>query len=363
MAAVSTRAPRFGVEEEYLLLDAESGLPSDGAEELIEALPGLRAEHEFFHCQLETATPICERADEARDALGGFRSAAAAAAEELGLVLAGTGLPPVGGEEPGRVVSKPRYLEIADSARGSVARYYSTGAHVHVEVPSRDAGVQAIARFARWSPTLAALAANSPVYLGERTGYASWRYLLTQQWPTSGYPPVFADGSEYRSVVAGLVRAGALVDTALVNWSIRLSERFPTIELRTADAQLESEDAIALAMIFRALAARGLHEYELGELPTYPQPDLLRGAHWLAARDGLRGRLFDPLDGEPRPAFQLVDAMLEHAADELSAAGDAELVERFVARRRTDRGPAQQQLEAWESDGVAGLLALYRSGS
>ncbi|MFT4233049.1 MAG: YbdK family carboxylate-amine ligase [Leucobacter sp.] len=362
MAAGSPRAPRFGVEEEFMLLDAATGLPSDGSEELIAALPGLRAEHEFFHCQLETATPICERAEEAVASLGGFRSAAALAADGFGLVLAGTGLPPIGGEIPGRVVEKPRYLEIAQSVRGSVARYYSTGAHVHVEVPSRDAGVRAIGRFARWSPVLAALAANSPISQGERTGYASWRYLLTQQWSTSGYPPPFADAAEYERVVAALVRAGALVDTALVNWSIRISERFPTIELRTADAQLTSEDAVAFAMIFRALVARGLREDELGEAVEHPQPDLLRGAHWRAARDGVGGDLFDPLEGVPRPAFELVDAMIAHAADELDAAGDAALVERFVERRRADRGAAQRQLAAWESGGIAELLALYRAG-
>ncbi|QBE49881.1 carboxylate-amine ligase [Leucobacter triazinivorans] len=363
MAADSTRAPRFGVEEEFMLLDAGSGRPRDGAEKMIGALPGLRAEHEFFHSQLETATPVCESGEEALDSLEEFRAGAALAADGMGLVLAGTGLPPIGGDEPGRVVAKPRYLEIAEASRGSVARYYSTGAHFHVEVPSRDAGVGVIARFARWSPVLAALAANSPVHIGERTGYASWRYLLTQQWPTAGYPPAFADGAAYDRVVSGLVHAGALVDTALVNWAIRLSERFPTIELRTADAQLHAEDSVALALIFRALAARGLREHELAESLVHPQPDLLRGAHWRAARDGVSGDLFDPIEGEPRPAFHLVDEMIEHVSDELDASGDAEAVQRYIERRRRDRGPAQQQLDAWDAEGMAGLLTLYRAAA
>ncbi|PRI11833.1 carboxylate-amine ligase [Leucobacter massiliensis] len=360
MIAEGARAPRFGVEEEFLLLDAETGLPSDAADELIAALPAQRAEHEFFSSQIETATPVCETAGEAIESLGGFRTAAGSAAAGLGIVLAGTGLPPLGGELPGRVVEKPRYLQIADAVRGSVARYYSTGAHVHVEVPSRDAGVAAIASFAHWSPTLSALAANSPLYLGERTGYASWRYLMTQQWPTSGYPPPFADAAEYERIVGGLVGAGALVDAALVNWSIRLSEHFPTIELRTADAQLRAEDAVALAVLFRALTARALREHELGVRQPQPQPDLLRGAHWLAARNGLGGELYDPFDARPRPAFEVVDQLLEHAAHELAVAGDAELVADFVARRRADRGPAHRQLAAWDSGGIAPLLALYR---
>jgi hypothetical protein len=55
--------------------------------------------------------------------------------------------------------------------------------------------------------------------------------------------------------------------------------------------------------------------------------------------------------------------MIEHASDELAAAGDGDLVERFIERRRADRGPAQLQLDAWDADGIGGLLDLYRAGS
>ncbi|MFV0432495.1 MAG: YbdK family carboxylate-amine ligase [Leucobacter sp.] len=356
-------ARHFGVEEEYLLLDEQNGTPRDAADELIEALPHLPVEREFFASQLETATPVCETAGEALDVLHAFREGVAAAAADRGLVLAGTGLPPVGGEEPGTVTQKPRYIEIAAAVRGSVSRYYSTGTHVHVEVPSRDAGVQVITRFARWSPVLLALTTNSPISLGETTGYASWRYLQTLQWPTSGHPPYFADAAEYERVVSGLVHCGALVDKALVNWTLRLSERFPTVELRTADAQLTAGDSVAFAVLFRAIVSRCLREYELGESFAVSQPDMLRGAHWRASRDGISGELFDPVEAEPRPAFELVDEVLAYAADELEAAGDTELIEGFIARRLAEGSGAAQQLRAWETGGVPSLLALYRESS
>ena len=57
----------FGVEEEYLLLDAQTGLPVDAANDLIASLPGLRVENEFLLSQLETATEPCETGEQALD--------------------------------------------------------------------------------------------------------------------------------------------------------------------------------------------------------------------------------------------------------------------------------------------------------
>lgn len=359
MAARTPAAPRFGVEEEFLLLDQSTGQPRDGAAELIRAVPELRCEHEFFHSQVETATSVCTTADEAFEELTTFRSRAAAAAAGTGLVLAGTGLPPVGGSQPGRVVERQRYLDIRRTMRGMVSRYYSTGTHVHVEVPSRDAGVEVFARIAAWSPALIALTANSPIWLGNDSGYASWRYLSIQQWPSSGYPPYFASATEYDRVVTDLVRAGALLDPALVNWSIRLSDKYPTIELRTADSQLTGGDAVAFALIVRALVARALRERESGEPFERAQPDVLRGAHWIAARNGLATDLVHPFLGEPTLASETVAALLDYVSGELDDAGDLASVERFLARRRKDLGPAQQQRDAWEAGGVAALLQLY----
>ncbi|WP_017791717.1 carboxylate-amine ligase [Leucobacter salsicius] len=361
MTARTPAAPRFGVEEEFLLLDRVTGQPRDGAEALIRALPDLRCEHEFFHSQVETATSVCESGEAALHELTTFRRVAAAAAAAEGLVLAGTGLPPVGGSQPGRVVEKPRYLDIDRTMRGMVSRYYSTGTHVHVEVPSRDAGVEVFARIAVWSPALIALTANSPIWLGGDSGYASWRYLSIQQWPSSGYPPYFANANDYDRVVTDLVRAGALLDPALVNWSIRLSEKYPTIELRTADSQLTAGDAVAFALIVRALVARALRERTAGEPFERAQPDVLRGAHWIAARNGLAGDLVHPFLGEPRPAAEVVSALMDYVSGELDDAGDLATIERFLERRYTQQGPAEQQRAAWNAGGIAELLRLYRT--
>ncbi|MBK0420209.1 YbdK family carboxylate-amine ligase [Leucobacter sp. CSA1] len=363
MVTRSRAGRRFGVEEEYLLLDAETGLPRDGAEELAASLPDRGVEFEFFQSQLETATPVCSTAEEAERFLTAFRGEVSEAAERLGLVLAGTGLPPIGGDVRGTVTRKPRYEAIAAEMGSMVSRYYSTGTHVHVEVPSRDVGVEVMARLARWSPTLVALMANSPVSLGEDTGFESWRYTTLLHWPTAGYPPGFADGADYERMVQDLVRSGVLLDPALVNWSIRLSEQYPTVELRTADAQLEPRDAVAFAAIVRAIVEQCVADAEAGEPRPGIRPHTLQAGHWVAAKHGLGDELVDPLSGERRPAFELVEELLAHVAEALEAAGDLPRIERFLERRRREGAPAAIQRRHWEERGIPGLVELYAQGS
>ncbi len=363
MSRTETDARSFGVEEEYLLLDVESGAPIDRAAQIVARRPELRreADREFFSSQLETASPVCTEAAEADAALRSFRDIAGAAAREEGAVLAGTGLPPVGGEQEGSVTPKARYREIRSELRAAAAHQYVTGTHVHVSVPSRDAGVTALRGLARWAPALLAITANSPVWCGEETGLASWRHIKSMSWPLAGYPPEFSSGDEYEQTVARLVETGVLIDPGIVTWVARLSERFPTIELRIADAQLDPESAVSFALLVRGLVDRVLADVERGVEEQPATPGLVNGAIWLAARDGLSTSLIDPVQGTAQPAAAMLNDMFAYAEPSLEGFGDAERVERYLGDLRTHGGPAQRQLASFRENGVAGLLELYRA--
>lgn len=362
MAAAHVPRP-FGVEEEYLLLDAARGIPVDRAADLIRATPELdeQTEREYFSSQLETATPVCRSAEEAEAALVGFRRTVSRAAMVRGVVLAGTGLPPVGGDTIGTVTPKARYRLIASEMRSAAEHQYATGTHVHVEVPSPDAGVDVLARLARWAPALLAMTANSPLWCGESTGFASWRHIMGLSWPMSGYPLEFADAEEYHRSVSQLVDSGVIIDTGVLTWVARLSENYPTVELRIADAQLEAGDAVAFAVIVRALVDRALAEAEQGiDRPSYA-PAVVNGASWRAARNGLGSELIDPLTAQSLPAFELIERMLGTIEAELDRFGDRRRVDRYVRRLRTEGEPARRQLAAFETAGIGGLLELYRA--
>ncbi len=355
----------FGVEEEYLLLDLEHGTPVDLAAELTLATDERTGEmdREFFSSQVETSTPVCRSAAEADAALVGFRSRAGRAASERGFILSGTGLPPVGGEVVGTVTPKPRYRLIEAEMRAAGHHQYGTGTHVHVEVPSRSAGVGALARLARWAPALLALTANSPFWCGRDTGFASWRHVMGLSWPVSGYPQHIEDEAGYAEAVDRLVGAGIVPDAGVLTWVARLSERYPTLELRIADAQLTPESAVSFALLVRAVIERGLRDAQAGMQRPRFVPGLIDGANWIAARNGLGGELVDPGSAESVPAFELIDRLLESVEGELQRNGDRDRVVSWIDSLRDSGGPAEQQRRAFASGGIGGLLELFGDGS
>lgn len=362
---VASGVRTFGIEEEYLLLDAEDGMPVDLAAALIRTLPWQqeRADREFFASQLETSTHVCHTAAGALSSLQSFRSEAAGAAAEHGAVVAGTALPPVGGDQVGTITPKLRYRILQAEMREAGAYHYASGMHVHVGVPSPDVGVEVLARLAPWAPVLLAMSANSPIWNGQPTGFASWRHLMGQHWPIAGYPPEFASADEYQHTIDQLVGSGVLMDKGVVTWVARLSERYPTVELRIADVQLEAEDAVAFAVFVRAIVDQCLVDVEQGVSRPNLTPGLVNGAIWIAARYGLSDQLVDPLLAERLPAFDAVARAVDYAARSLEQSGDRARVDEWIDGMRTGGTPAQRQVAKFDAGGITALLDLYRGGT
>ena len=355
----------FGIEEEYLLLDVETGEPTDSVDELIARLPHLkhRAEHEFLSSQLETATHVCTTADEAYESLRFFRANASKEAEKLGLIVAGTGLPPKCEEAANVLAWHKRYQSLGNEIREVARDIFVTGTHVHVSIPSADAGVDALSRIARWAPVLLAMTANSPWWEMNDTGFASWRHMKSLTMPIAGYPPAFRDGNDYARSVEIFTESGLVLDVGAMSWVARLSQNYPTLELRIADAQLHPEDAVCFALVVRALVGTAVQEYE-HHAPRHDYPrGIMDAALWFAARNGLETNLVDPLTGLTSFAQESLDHLLRYARPHLEHTGDLARVEAYVDRLCTHGSPAHRQRVRFAEGGIEGLLDLYREGS
>ncbi|GAA3116706.1 hypothetical protein GCM10020254_74390 [Streptomyces goshikiensis] len=124
-----------------------------------------------------------------------LRHAMASAAEANGCRIAATGAAPVRGPSPVPVTPTPRYRRMEGDARQLVDEHLICGMHVHVAVPDPETGVAVLNRIRGRLPTLLAMSANSPVWDGHDTGFASWRTIVFGRWPVSGPPAALRGGT------------------------------------------------------------------------------------------------------------------------------------------------------------------------
>lgn len=348
-------AARFGVEEEFLLLDESALVPLSGSG-IVERLKGPAPgggtiTSEYLTCQFECATDPVRTREEAGSQLGGMRRMLAELAPDHALVAA-TGAPLAQWTAP--LISASKHYDDVSTLLGQLTRQHAVnGLHVHVEVLGDEERVRALRRVRAWLPVLLALSANSPFTYGVASGLASWRSVLIRRLPVSWAPPAFLDADEYHRTVDRMVAVGLLPSRGSTSWAVRLSERFDTVEARVADAQLRVDDALLQASLTRAIAVAD-------DLPDAAPPAAeLDAALWLAARHGMDARLFTP-EGEIEDAWTATRRMLDAIRPALAAIGDEAFVDDQLGRLRAEGTGSQRQLRAYRTGGVQALAELYR---
>jgi carboxylate-amine ligase len=331
----------LGVEEEFMLLDPAAGTAVPAGPDLAQMLggePGVQ--QELMRFQVETATRVCTSLDDLGRELARLRRLTAGAAASLGCRLVASGIAPYLAPGLAAMTDHPRYRKLA--------RYYgqlvteaggSCGCHVHVGVPSRDLGVQVLARLRPWLASLLAITVNSPISGGRDTAWASWRYLAWSRWPTAMPPAEWPDAAAY--------------DTAVRRLIARVSPRYPTVEVRVADACLDVATAVLLAGLTRALVATALAEARQGTPVAAVPTRWVNAALAAAARRGLAGTGVDPFTGQPADARSLRSRLLDHVYPALSDRGDAQTITGLL-RRLDQRGTgADRQRALFASAGSA----------
>ncbi|MDR5698964.1 carboxylate-amine ligase [Agromyces aerolatus] len=354
----------FGVEEELLFVDRQTGAPVPVAPEVLAlaerdgvARDAAVAEmHEEMlelvsrpHASLRALGADVRRARRMADRWAGRVGARAVA-------LGTSPFPSNPHPSPG-----PRYRAIVERYGATSLRCMTCGLHVHVSVGSPEEGVAILDRIRIWLPVIRALAANSPFHDGIDTGYASYRFLQWSQWPSSGPSEVFGSLDAYQVSIDALMRTGALLDEGMLYPDVRLSRLFPTIEVRVADVPLLASATVTIAGLIRGLVATAAASAARGEPAPALGADALRLASWTASLEGLDGQLVHPVRGEPAPAAEVVGALLAEAAPGLLEHGDLEVVTAGVQQILRDGNGAAIQRRAAEASGS--LLGAVFAGA
>jgi carboxylate-amine ligase len=350
----------LGIEEEYMLLDADTFDLVQRADTILDADHdgefAARTSCELFQSEIEGQTPICSTVSDGAAELGRVRRHLESAVGEQSLVLASAGTHPFARYEDQLITDRPRYQGIVQQLQYPARRELIFGLHVHVGVPDPEAAIKALRLLRPQIGPLIALSASSPFWRGFATGLFSTRHSVFATFPRSGVPPAFCDYCEFGTYVAALEQGGAIDDYTRIWWDLRPHPRLGTIEVRAMDAVARAQDAVALAAYVQALVKFAV------EAPTPPPPSALEDAlvrenKWQAIRYGLDATVI-AADGSAIPirdhVLRTLDDLEETAA---GLGGDAALLdlERIV---RDGTGAARQLATYADSDD---LQAVARS--
>jgi len=359
-------AMTFGVEEEFLVVEAHSGELVPRSKELLpeaRLVLGDEVSPELNLCQIEVGTPVCDDSTQLRQHLRRLRRGLSSAACELDLRIAATGTHPFTSWTEQQVdLSTARYSRIEDTYQIVARQQVICGCHVHVGIDDPDLAIQVMNHVRPHLGVLLALSANSPFWHGVDSGYDSYRMQVWERWPTAGLPPELADRSAYDDLVTRLVDIEAIEDSTFLYWHVRPSGRYPTLEFRIGDVCLHVDDTVAYASLIRALAWTVQGEVLRGDSPPLPAPDLMTSAIWRAGRYGLGDRLVSPNDWTLRPAVDVLSELLDRCREALELHGDWDFVREWVGRTLREGNGATRQRQSYARHGdardVIGRIAL-----
>jgi carboxylate-amine ligase len=340
----------FGVEEEFFVVDTDDGTAFECNHDVVAAASrfGVDLDVELCPAQVETKTGICDDVRRLRAELLRLRTLTAAAALQTGgRLLAAGALPTV---TPAHTVTgTPRYLRMAENYGRLITDQEICGCHVHVAVPDQATAVLVGNHLRPWLPALLGLTANSAIHAGGDTGFASWRAVTTAHWPCGGVPPYFTSAEHYAETVALMVDSGAILDHGMVYWDIRPSAHLPTVEVRVSDVPATIDETVLLATLVRALVATATRAVRAGDPgPPFSQ-ELVRAAHFRAARAGLEDTWLDVRSGHLVPPRQVLGSLLRHLRPELSGPGDYRRTVTLLDRVLATGNGATRQRRTWQA--------------
>lgn len=311
------KEPSFtiGIEEEYMLVDRETrNLISQAPDTMLPAcearLKG-QVSPEFLQCQIEVGTRVCKTLGEARGELAYLRHTVSAVAQEHGLAIVAASTHPFGRPSQLEHTRKDRYNQLANDLQEVVRQLVISGMHIHVGIEDNDLRTDLLGQANYILPHILALSTSSPFWRGRNTGLKSYRISVWDGMPRTGLPEYFDSFSDYQRHVDVLIKAGVIEDATKIWWDIRLSDRYPTLEMRISDVCTRLDDAICIAAFYLCWL-RMLYRLRRGNQRWRRYASfLINENRWRAHRYGIDEGLIDFGRGKITPFSELIEEILE----------------------------------------------------
>ena len=352
MATTHEPSWTMGIEEEYLLVDKETGaLVEKQPHGLLEKVSNLKhglVAKELFSSQIEIGTSVCTDMKYLRADLGLLRLAVAEAADEHGLAPIAASTHPFARWNEQQYSEGERYQQLGADLQALTRQLVICGLHVHVGIEDPDLRIDLMIQVAYFLPHLLALSTSSPYWEGNDTGLKSYRTALYSSLPRTGFPEKLSSWLDFEKQIGVLVDAGIIEDSTKVWWLIRPSIRYPTLEMRVADLPTKMEDTICVAALYVCLL-RMLWRLKTENRRWRDYSNFLLSENlWRAQRYGVEGELIDFGKGTLVPVSDLVGEIVELVKPDAEALNCVQEVEHalVICERETS---AERQLDSYRA--------------
>jgi glutamate---cysteine ligase / carboxylate-amine ligase len=351
----------LGVEEEFQIVDPDSGELRSHVSELMEASTpslGEQVKREMHQSIVEIGTKICADVNELDADMRRTRGELVRAAESRGLQVAAAGTHPFSSWIDQVISPGERYQNIVEEM-GQLARSLLIfGMHVHVAMPNRTTMIELMNMARYFLPHLLAFSTSSPFWMGRDTGLKSFRTTVFRRFPRTGIPDHLHSWNQYEDYVELLVRTHCIDNAKKIWWDVRPHPTFGTLEFRIFDVVTKVDEAVAIAALTQAIVVK-LHRLYTANLGfrMYHRA-LIEENKWRAARWGIEGKLIDFGKQAEVPMNILTEELLEFVDDVLDDLGSRRAIEPILGIVRDGTG-AERQMRVFKETG-GDLKAVVR---
>ncbi len=354
MASVVRPSLSIGIEEEYQIIDPETGELKSYITELLKhdriILKQIEIKPELHQSIVEIGTKPCLTIQDARADLFKMRRMVTEMAREQGAAIAAAGTHPISSWQRQAITPFERYQGIIDDMQDIARQLIIFGMHVHIGIEDPEFAIDTMNTIKYMVPHVLALSTSSPFWEGRQTGLKSYRSAMFRFLHRTGIPPYLDSHAEYQKLVSALVATRSMESSSKIYWDIRPHHAYPTLEFRLCDLCTNIDDAICCAAIFQALVLKH-YKMRLDNVRFRKYPNaLIEENKWRAVRYGINGKLVDWGKEVELPARQLIVELIEFVDDVLDDLGIRKEVEHVftILERGTS---ADRQLQVFEQTG------------
>ena len=288
----------LGIEIELQLIDLQTRDLTDASQELLDQFEGHSfsdlIKPEITRSMIELNSSVHQNPTTLLAEMREMRDTLCAAADAVGIEVAGGGTHPFMRWQECRISDTPRFQYLAEMC-GYLARQFTVfGQHIHIGVTSGDEAIKRVRQLSPYVPHFIALSAASPYCEGADTLFSCSRLNAVNSFPLSVHLLQDVKDCYGFEAYTSQLRAFGLAESIKdLYWDIRPKPEFGTVEIRVCDTPLTVKRACQLAAFAQVLMVYLNEQAEPGA-----GADLAyRSNHFQACRFGLQGNYVTP-DGQ-----------------------------------------------------------------